>query len=82
MAQRALSASSGMIGGIAWDIRAELVLARLELSKVRANLALGHVSAAAARLAQRELPHVTLAVDIDLLRGQALTGVSLRRGRT
>lgn len=71
-ANRALQVAAGMTGGIAWDIRAELVLARLALKRGDANLALGHASAAAGRLAQRELPLVTLQIAVDLTRGQAL----------
>ncbi len=71
-AQRALTVATGLAGGIAWDIRAELVLARLALENGDASLALGHASAAAGRLTQRDLPHVSLQIAVDLARGQAL----------
>ena len=71
-AHRALHVAAGLAGGIAWDIRAELVLARLELAGGEANLALGHASAASGKLAQRELPLISLQIAVDLVRGQAL----------
>jgi DNA-binding NarL/FixJ family response regulator len=71
-AKRALQAATGLVGGITWDIRAELVLARLALLDGDANLSLGHASAAAGRLAQRDLPHVALQIAVELARGRAL----------
>jgi len=71
-AQRALQVATGLTGSISWDIRAELVLARLALATGEANLALGHVSAASGRLAQRDLPLVSLQIAVGLARGQAL----------
>ncbi len=71
-AQRALQVATGLAGGITWDIRAELILARLALGSGKARLALGHASAAAGRLAQRKLPHIALQIAVDLARGQAL----------
>jgi DNA-binding CsgD family transcriptional regulator/tetratricopeptide (TPR) repeat protein len=72
IANQALDAATGLAGGIVWDIRAELVLARLALADGAVDLALGHASASAGRLAQRDLPHVSLQIAVDLVRGQAL----------
>jgi DNA-binding NarL/FixJ family response regulator len=71
-AKRALRAATGLVGGIAWDIRAELVLARMALLDGDAGLSLGHASAAAGRLAQRDLPHIALQIAVELARGQTL----------
>ncbi len=71
-AQQALLAATGLAGSISWDIRAELVLARLAFAAQDANLALGHVSAASGRLAQRDLPLVSLQIAVGFARGQAL----------
>jgi DNA-binding CsgD family transcriptional regulator len=71
-AQRAIQTSAGLSGGITWDIRAELVLARVALQMGDANLALGHAMAASGKLSERELPHIQLKIASDLVRGQAL----------
>ena len=72
---------TGLVGGIAWDIRAELVLARLALVGGDADLSLGHASAAAGRLAQRDLPHIALQVAVELARGQALLAAEFKAMR-
>lgn len=71
-ARQALRVAIGMAGGITWDIRAELVLARLALRSGDVNLALGHASAAAGRLAQQDLSLIALNIAVDLVRGRAL----------
>ncbi|MEX2315004.1 MAG: LuxR C-terminal-related transcriptional regulator, partial [Thermomicrobiales bacterium] len=71
-AHEALRVAAGMAGNIIWDIRGELVLARLALAIGDANLALGHAAAAVGRLSQRDVPTVWLRIGVNLTRGQAL----------
>jgi DNA-binding CsgD family transcriptional regulator/tetratricopeptide (TPR) repeat protein len=71
-ARRAIHETAGLSGGITWDVRAELVLARIALVADDAHLALGHAMAASGKLAERDLPHIQLQIAGDLVRGQAL----------
>jgi DNA-binding CsgD family transcriptional regulator/tetratricopeptide (TPR) repeat protein len=76
-AREALRVAAGMAGNIVWDIRAELVLARLALVAGDANLALGHAAAAAGRLSQRDVPVVWLRIAVNLTRGRALLAAGI-----
>jgi DNA-binding NarL/FixJ family response regulator len=71
-ARAALDASATLRGSIVWDIRADLVLARIALSNGDGRVALGLCSAAAARIAQRRVPLVWLRTDAALLHARAL----------
>jgi len=71
-ARRVLQIASTLSGGIAWDIRAELVLARLALSAGSHDLALGHASVAGGRLSQRDLPLISLRIQVERERSRAL----------
>jgi DNA-binding CsgD family transcriptional regulator len=59
-------------GSVTWDVRIELVLARIALNRADARLALGYASAAASRIEQRDLPHAWLSIRSELLRAEAL----------
>jgi DNA-binding NarL/FixJ family response regulator len=71
-ARVALDASAALRGSIVWDIRADLVLARIALTNGDARVALGLCSAAAGRLAQRRVPLVWLRTDATLQHACAL----------
>lgn len=74
-ARLAVRVARDLAGSIAWDVRAELVLARCALADGDGRLALGHVTAALSRLEQRDLPTVSLRIRTDLTLAAALAAV-------
>jgi DNA-binding CsgD family transcriptional regulator len=77
-ARLTLDRSRGLPGSITWDVRAELVLARLALQRGEAGVALGHAIAADAHLELRDSPILWLRAAVPLVRGLALDALGQR----
>lgn len=71
-AEGALRGAAGVSGGAIWDVRLDLALARIALVASDARSAIGHATAASARLAERRTPLVWLQLAAGHARVEAL----------